>query len=186
MDTQTPSQQATTEKAEWYHATAVAGSPAGPFTHTQMSEKLASGELTGAAKVWRDGMVEWAPAGQLLPFASFAVPMQAEGVDERKRRKIVSNAKQNMIVLFVLFCLFTLAVAAAITRSEAAKVIAMGGGCAPIAGIFAAIYMPIRWRVIMSLPPGIRTMGLIGGFGCIVVAAVSLIAGMTAGHFYAR
>ena len=37
----------------------------------------------------------------------------------------------------------------------------------PLASLFAAVYLPLRWRYLKKLSPTFRTLGLIGGFGLI-------------------
>ena len=44
-------------------------------------------------------------------------------------------------------------------------------------GVFAAIYVPLRWRQIKDLPRNIRLLGLIGGFGLIAILVICLAAG---------
>ncbi|MHC4718084.1 MAG: hypothetical protein ACYS5V_14015 [Planctomycetota bacterium] len=103
----------------------------------------------------------------------------------------VRNAKQNCIAMFVIFALGALGTlsvfVAALARPDVAAASAAGGcmlWASPIAALFAAIYLPLRWRVIMSLPAGYRRLGLIGGFGLIgmmllviTVAAVGHVVG---------
>ena len=35
----------------------------------------------------------------------------------------------------------------------------------PLAGLFAAIYVPVRWKYLMGLSRSRRTLALVGGFG---------------------
>jgi hypothetical protein len=41
--------------------------------------------------------------------------------------------------------------------------------------VFPAIYLPIRWRAIWSLPKTFAVLGSIGGFGLIVLLVLALI-----------
>ena len=42
-------------------------------------------------------------------------------------------------------------------------------------GVFAAIYLPVRWKTLRGLEPPFKVLGLIGGFGLI---AMALLAGL--------
>lgn len=44
-----------------------------------------------------------------------------------------------------------------------------------IAAIFAAIYLPLRWRTIRLLPKKVRRRGLIGGLGLLGLVPVQLV-----------
>ena len=83
-------------------------------------------------------------------------------------------AMDNCIAMFVIFALLSLLfVASVLSRLGAIGAGAPYGGmgcmgCAMlVGGIFAAIYLPLRWRVIMGLPGSFKVLGLIGGFGLI-------------------
>lgn len=57
-----PSQLAS-EAASWYYE--AGGTSCGPIPPSELREKLASGQLTQATLVWREGMADWAPAGRV-------------------------------------------------------------------------------------------------------------------------
>ena len=93
-------------------------------------------------------------------------------------QRVVRNAKQNAIAMFVLFCLGALATGVPVAM------ILLGadfGGLSCInwaviaGGVFAAIYLPIRWKVLRSLSPGYRKLGMIGGIGLIVLLALNIL-----------
>ena len=63
--------------AEWY--VAVDGAPEGPMT---LDEALAR-DVSPDTLVWRDGMDEWRPAGEVAEFAA-AAPAQEETADDRE------------------------------------------------------------------------------------------------------
>ena len=49
---------------------AIDGVPAGPFEMNALAERVRSGALTPATLVWRDGMAQWAPAGDVAELAT--------------------------------------------------------------------------------------------------------------------
>lgn len=48
----------------------VNGESAGPYTHVQIRESLAKGEITRESLAWREGLAHWIPLGVLLEQAS--------------------------------------------------------------------------------------------------------------------
>jgi hypothetical protein len=129
------------------------------------------------------------------------VPVPPEPtVDDRKRVRIIRNAKQNCIAMFVIFALLVVVsivmIAAVLTRGQSGVTATSASpessrfgciGTAAIAGgIFALIYLPFRWRIIKELSPTVKALGLIGGFGLIaflLLATLGLVLGFSgAGH----
>lgn len=94
--------------------------------------------------------------------------------EDRRQRRIASNASQNSIAMFVVFCLQVVFLAMVGLQVEI-PVSGCVGLFIPAGAIFAAIYLPLRWRVIQSLPATIRNLGLIGGFGMMALAVLGLI-----------
>ena len=47
----------------------------------------------------------------------------------------------------------------------------IAGACA----IFAAVYLPVRWKTVMKLPRTVKTLGLIGGFGLIALVLLGVL-----------
>src|SRR5438128_2393077 len=58
-----------TSDSRWYVA-APGGSPTGPFTAQQITERLLGGQLDPTMLCWRDGMAEWLPLTHVQSFAS--------------------------------------------------------------------------------------------------------------------
>ena len=106
-------------------------------------------------------------------------------VDDRTRR-IIRNAKQNCIALFVCFVLGLMPVfstfATMLIRGGGAGAATSGivglGACIVPIGTFAAIYLPVRWRFIMELPSAYKVLGLIGGFGFMGLLALYVLGGL--------
>ncbi|MDR3210322.1 MAG: SPFH domain-containing protein [Planctomycetota bacterium] len=55
--------------AEWYAG--VDGKQIGPFSATVIQEKLAGGEISRGGLLWKTGMAEWRPAGEIAEFQAF-------------------------------------------------------------------------------------------------------------------
>ena len=63
------------ETAQWH--VAAGGKKGGPFTTAQIKKGLAAGKIPRSALVWKEGMAEWTPVGQipqLVPAAGSAPP----------------------------------------------------------------------------------------------------------------
>ena len=176
--------QAASETA-WYYT--VNGRRMGPVAQSQLAGMLAGGQVGPHTPVWRQGMPNWLPASQVAELKQSGSPVPppmtspipaSPGLDRK-----VKNAKQNCIAMFVIFVALAvlmvggLAVQLGAPAGAAPAAVGMGciGWAAPLAAIFAAIYLPLRWRVIMQLSPAVRNMGLIGGFGLIAVLALGLV-----------
>jgi len=166
----------------WHYA--VDGQRMGPVTREQLAGMLAGGQISPHTPVWREGMADWLAASQVGELAAAmpaaAPPMTSPVPTPATGDKAVRNAKQNCIAMFVIFVgVLVLSVLAVASRFAGRVPLAAPLGCfawaAPLAAIFAAIYLPLRWRVIMQLSPAVRTMGLIGGFGLIGLFLLGLL-----------
>ncbi len=60
---------------EWYYSNS--GVQSGPVSIEELRAKLASGEVSGADLVWRDGMTDWMPASVVAELASGVRSMPA-------------------------------------------------------------------------------------------------------------
>jgi hypothetical protein len=104
-----------------------------------------------------------------------------QGGEDPKVKKIIRTAKQNCYTLFVLFDLFVglLVLNVLVGLVTQGKLLFTGGplGLFVLAGgAYAFLYLPLRWKTIMSLDKTTRVLGMIGGFGCIGVALLTLLA----------
>lgn len=169
-------------ESQWYYT--LDNQQAGPVTLEAVVKLLQAGHLTAYSLLWRVGWPQWKPAGQVQELQAYgilpAMPNPVGGYyqpafvgDPAEQRKIRA-AKQNTITMFVVFVLCMLSflgVGVASARGSRGEGPALSSGCiglfAIATGIFAAIYLPLRWRVIMSLPKSFKVLGLIGGFGLI-------------------
>ena len=117
-------------------------------------------------------MVQWAPPELTAELIHAGDPRQA-ATDRANRDPRTKNARENCIVMFVIFCLAMLVlVLAGLGGAESAGCY----GLFVVAGeVYAALYLPLRWRVIRELSPTVRTLGLIGGFGLIGVLALTIL-----------
>jgi hypothetical protein len=57
---------------KWYYAKD--GGQNGPVEAEELLAKLASGEVAGTDLVWREGMKDWAPAGEVTELSSYSRP----------------------------------------------------------------------------------------------------------------
>jgi hypothetical protein len=167
-------------QAQWYYGQA--GEQLGPVSGLELNAKLRGKEVAPTVLVWRQGMAQWVPV--------VAVPALIQGVRirpgqmmdpaPRRQLKIVRNAKQNCIAMFVVLMLWLVAISVQVHYAMSGKKGAGEPGCIGTAvvlgGIYAAIYLPLRWRTIRQLPSPYGTLGIIGGVGLIVVVFLSIIA----------
>jgi len=168
-------------EARWYYA--VGDQQQGPVSWAQLQQMARSGQITPDQLVWGEGMDQWAAASTVAGLFAPGRPVPevipvayARPIDD-KTRKILKNAKSNCIVMFVIFCiaapvsLLALATNPPSIRGFYVYQNASGAGCTcclwPLASLFAAVYLPLRWQYLKKLSPTFRTLGLIGGFGLI-------------------
>lgn len=172
---------------QWYYAEGQAR--VGPVTREQLGRMARTGDLSRGQLVWGEGMADWAPAatipGLFDGIAEPVVPLAYAKAPDHKTSRIVRNAKRNTVTLFVVFVLcllpvvisvlFALARHRTVARGISVEVTAFG--CSHFvwtAGIFAAIYLPVRWRYISQLPSPFKTLGLIGGIGLVTLFLLQL------------
>lgn len=132
------------------------GQQIGPISLAQVRDIVGTDPV---AMVWRPGLDQWVLAqslpelggdGSIPPIPIIMTPWRPDPK--------VRNAKQNCIAMFVVFC--------------------AGSAYPPLllaAGLFAAFYLPLRWKVIRSLPTTFRVLGLIGGFGLLGFLTLGIV-----------
>ena len=147
---------------------------------------LRSKQLPPTILVWREGMQGFV---QVTTFAGLIqgvkVPIkQILDPHARSQAKIISNAKQNSVAMFVIFLLWLMGLSSQIIGILHGRAKTTDASCFATAGmlggIYAAIYLPLRWKTLMRLPQHFRVMGLIGGFGLIALFALSIAFGVFA------
>ncbi len=93
-------------------------------------------------------------------------------------QRVVRNAKQNAIAMFVLFCLGVLGTGAPVVMilldSDFGWLTCLSWAIIA-GGVFAAIYVPVRWKVLRALSPGYRKLGMIGGIGLIALLVLNIL-----------
>jgi len=160
--------------AMWYYA-AGAGRR-GPVPWEQLVAMAAAGQLTRDQFVWPDPAATGRPAGTVEGlFEEEVIPIAYARPVPTQDDVIIRNARQNSIAMFITFLLSAAGMAIGLVRSLTG---AMGGPaatalsvtpCVTVCGLFAVVYMPLRWRVIAQLPRAYRRMGWIGGLGLIAL-----------------
>lgn len=168
----------------WYYSES--GQSLGPFATDAIREMLRTGRIQQITPVWREGMSAWTAAYKIsdltaglslpppppdLTTLSAAAPLP----EDRKARQIIKNAKVNAITMFVLFVLFLAMLAAAgvsgLRGSRSFDPGCWGAACA-LGQLYALVYVPLRWRVLRSLPRPFSALGFIGGIGLIAELAL--------------
>ena len=161
----------------WYYA---AGEDwRGPVSAEAIGRMLAEGQLTPDSYLWRPGMPQASAAQSLADFrAACGLPSELSPPlrpGEQRRRR---NAKQNCIAIFA-FCvavpvILAVAVVSAGHVQEVLTGVAVAGGVVGTWAIclYAAIYVPLRWRTVAALPKTHRALGLIGLAGVYAAAVV--------------
>ena len=169
-------QPATNEAAQWRYA--LSGQSHGPVTPAELREMLQAGQISPETPVWCDGMADWAPARTVPEVAAgLDLPPPPLSPEHRKAAKTVKNAKVNAITMFVLFVV-GVAMYIAMMVGEATGRRFNPGRYATLvlfAELFAAVYLPLRWRTLRRLPGAHGTLGIIGGLGLIVMLALTVV-----------
>jgi hypothetical protein len=163
-------------QAQWYYGQL--GEQLGPVSGQELNHKLRDKEVAPTVLVWRQGMHQWAPITSVPALIQGVKlrPCQIADVVVRRQRQSVSNAKQNSIAMFVIFVLSLTVImvesVSALSGKEPPNAGCLGNAAA-LGGIYAAIYLPLRWRTIRQLPSPFGALGLIGGFGLIGIIVVA-------------
>lgn len=152
---------------EWFYA--LNGNTQEPVAAEHLRRMLELRQIPPHTPVWRPGMTDWVPANSVPDLvAGLAIsPAELMSPRQRKEARIVKNAKVNAIVMFALFLLGMLATGHSIASRSFRHTLMIGlpGTAVVVAELFALIYVPLRWRVLRSLPSPYNTLGLIGGLG---------------------
>ena len=159
---------------QWFY-TAADGERQGPVPHSDLTILLQDGTLSPSALVWREGMDQWRPAREVLELWSTRPPNTIYVAEDPA--KAIKKAKNDCIAMFVLAILIGPSLAASLFATRGREEMSGSGvACAGFLGfmaivmaLFMAVHLPRRWRTIMALPKVHRVLGLIGGFGLILI-----------------
>ena len=163
--------------AMWYYA---AGTDRrGPVGWEQLVAMAAAGQLTRDQLVWTDVTTDGRPAGSVDGlFDDVVIPIAYARPAPTRDDVIVRNARENSVAMFITFLVSAVIMAVGLLRSMTGST-GMGlpaalsaTPCVTVCGLFAIVYMPLRWRVIGQLPPAYRRMGRIGGLGLIALLVI--------------
>ncbi len=156
------------------------GESYGPVSGDEINDMLRDKQLPPTILVWREGMVEFV---QVTEFAGLirgvkVSPRMILDPQARRQRQMVSNARQNSVTMFVIFLLGLMGLLVQIAIILRGNAETTGGGCfvmvGVLGGIYAAIYLPLRWKILMTLQQNFRVMGLVGGFGLLALLPLSI------------
>jgi hypothetical protein len=175
------------EPAQWSYT--VAGQTQGPLTTSQLREMFASRKLSPQVPVWREGTAQWVLARTIPELVAGLKlrPRELMSPEEHKAYMIVKNAKVNAIAMFVIFVGGVGEIVAATNAALGHK--RFEGDCwgtaVVLGGLFAVVYLPMRWRTLAKLPTAFAVLGFIGGIGLLVLLALfgaTIAAGLASGH----
>lgn len=173
----------------WHYA--MGSRQIGPLTWEELRHLAVTGGIVRQTLVWKTGMEHWVAAGRVLGLFE-DVPVLVRPVayakPEEGDEKLCRRARQFAVTMFIALILGLVAMAELIleTFGPAGMALRIPGPVLLVAnigvlttipmGLFAAVYLPYRWRVIRHLDKNHRLLALVGGTGLIV-----LLVGMTAG-----
>ena len=169
----------------WYYA--AAAGRRGPVGWDQLVAMAGTGQLGRDQLVWSDPAAEGRPAESIEGlFEDVVIPIAYARPAPTQDDVIVRNARQNCIAMFITFLVAAAGMAIGLLRSLTGSIVAdlpvalSATPCVTVCGLFAIVYMPVRWRIIGQLPPAYRRMGRIGGLGLIallVIGSLSVLFG---------
>jgi len=165
----------------WYYA--AGGTRCGPVGWDQLAAMAAAGQLARDQLVWADPAAEGRPAANVEGlFEDIVIPIAYARPAPTQDDVIVRNARQNSIAMFITFLICAAGTAIGLLRSLGGSTVGdlppalSATPCVTVCGLFAIVYMPLRWRVIGRLPPAYRRMGRIGGLGLIALLVIGSLA----------
>ena len=165
------------KQAQWCYGQA--GKWNGPVSWQELNDKLRVGEVPLTVIVWRAGMRKWTPVTK-VPALLQGVPEPPEGFSAIAfsiTPEMVHKARHNAIAMFILLQLWVMGllghvlIAVFSHRYTEPSCIQFTG---MLGGIYAAVYLPLRWRALLQLPRILSLLGFIGGIGLITLLLLSL------------
>lgn len=164
-------------QAQWYYGQW--GRPNGPVSWQELNDKLRSKEVSLTVIVWREGTRKWTPVTK-VPALLQGVPEPPGGfaaITFSFPPEMVRKARHNAIAMFILLQLWVMGLLghvliAAFSHRITDPCCIQGTGM--LGGIYAAVYLPLQWRVLLQLPRTLSLLGFIGGIGLIVLMLLTI------------
>ena len=172
---------------EWFYA--IEGRPLPPVPTHVLRSMLAAKQLRPETPVWRPGMPDWVPAWSVFGLEAPVVnpPVDREALERRRQATILKRTKIDAAVMFGMFLvglLLLAGLAIAIRSARHWRLAVVPGPFVLAAGIWAAIYLPLRWRQLKDLPRPLNVLGLVGAIGLCSLLALLLLAAIVAAIFF--
>lgn len=133
---------------QWYYSKN--GTQLGPVSEGELLAKLASGEVSAADLVWKEGMADWRPAGNVAELASVAVvnspyaPPAFSSVPMPGGASIPNYLWQSIVV--TIFCCWPFGIPAIVYAAKVDSLRARGD----IAGAMAASASAKTWCIVAA------------------------------------
>lgn len=133
---------------QWYYSKN--GTQLGPVSEGELLAKLASGEVSAADMVWKEGMADWRPAGKIAELASVAVahspyaPPAFPSAPMPGGASIPNYLWQSIVV--TIFCCWPLGIPAIVYAAKVDGLRARGD----IAGAMAASSSAKTWCIVAA------------------------------------
>ncbi|MFB3890618.1 MAG: DUF4339 domain-containing protein [Phycisphaerae bacterium] len=164
------------QQAKWFYS--IDNKEYGPVSAEQMQAMMRAGQAPPNTMVWRDGFTDWIPAATASELTGGPPPLPS-GPTPLERLK-VRNAKQNCVTLFAVFLVALVLLLASLLEIMIGPGSPISFGCATWlalgGGVFATIYLPLRWQTLKALAGPYKAMGMIGGLGLVLVLVIVVAA----------
>ena len=147
----------------WFYT--INGQRLGPISTVEMIQLLLRGPYDPQMPVWRQGMPAWAPVSRVTELTLPGLPSPVPVSTDDKR---IRSAKLFCGMVALMFPVALLLLVGMLNAQFMPQLILQ---YLPIVlpGVYATWYIPMRFRVIRSLPAWYRVAGLIGGIGLILL-----------------
>jgi hypothetical protein len=172
--TQTP--PARPEPQQWYYS--AGPEQIGPVSTDQLQVLLHNGGIHVNTLVRREGATDWFCAWA-FPELVRRIKLKSTQPTPRQRREaqILRNARRNAVNMFVLLLVTAVMVAVNVTvyllrPGTLDPLLPLWGMASLAGGVFATIYLPLRWRAIWRVGRPYNVLGLVGGIGLMTFFAL--------------
>jgi len=172
---------------EWFYA--IEGRPLPPVPTHVLRSMLTAKQLRPETPVWRPGMPDWAPAWSVFGLEAPVGnrPVDREALERRRQAAILKRTKIDAAVMFGMFLVGVLLLAGLAVAAHFSAHKGLGMAFGPFvlaAGLWAAFYLPLRWRQLKALPRPLNVLGLVGAIGLCSLLALLLLAAVVAVIFF--